>query len=94
MQWDRFLFFVTKNYVKSSVSLSLLSRNIFKRNEIFYAPIITVEKLTLANEQYRQINHLVILLVKALLSRKFCQKRVRVNFRNFHSTVHYAFIIP
>ena len=56
-------------------------------------PPLSLEKLTLANEQYRQINHLVILIVKALLSRKFCQKRVRVNFRNFHTTVHYAFRI-
>ena len=33
-------------------------------------------------------NHdLVISLVKPLLSRKFCQKSVRVNLRNFH-TVH------
>ena len=33
----------------------------------------------------RQINSLVIYLVNALLSRNFCQKTVRVNFRNFHS---------
>ena len=34
---------------------------------------------------FREINYLVIYLVNALLSRNFCQKGVRVNFRNFHS---------
>ena len=34
---------------------------------------------------FRQINSLVIYLVNALLSRNFCQKSVRVNFRNFHT---------
>ena len=29
--------------------------------------------------------YLVISLVKELLARNFCQKRVRVNFRNFHT---------
>ena len=33
----------------------------------------------------RQINSLAISLVKPLLSRNFCQKNVRVNFRNFHT---------
>ena len=32
---------------------------------------------------FRQITYLVISLVKLLLSRNFCQKCVRVNFRNF-----------
>ena len=36
---------------------------------------------------FRQINSLVICLVNALLSRKFCQKSVRVYFRNFHTTM-------
>ena len=29
--------------------------------------------------------HIVIYLVNALVSRNFCQKSVRVNFRNFHT---------
>ena len=45
------------------------------------------EKFTLTQKFFRQINYLVILLVKSLFSRNFCEKRVRVNFRNFH-TVH------
>ena len=36
-------------------------------------------------KKIRQITYLVISLVKILLSRNFCQKRVRVNFRNFHT---------
>ena len=34
---------------------------------------------------FRQTNSLVIYLVNASLSRNFCQKRVRVNFCNFHT---------
>ena len=36
-------------------------------------------------KKIRQINYLVISLVKPLLSRNFCQKSVRENFRNFHT---------
>ena len=46
------------------------------------------EKFTLTQKFSRQISYLVILLVKSLLSRNFCQKRVRVNFRNFHTVIH------
>ena len=35
----------------------------------------------------RQINSLVISLVKTLVSQNFCQKSVRVNFCNYHNTV-------
>ena len=45
------------------------------------------EKFTLTKIFFRQINSLVIYLVNALVSRNFCQKSVRVNFRNFHSVV-------
>ena len=44
-----------------------------------------MEKFTLTVKISRQIIYLVILLVKTLLSRNFCQKSVRVNFRNFHT---------
>ena len=39
----------------------------------------------LTKEIFRQINSLVIYLVKPLLSRNFCQKCVRENSRNFHT---------
>ena len=32
-----------------------------------------------------RINYLVIFIVKLLFSRIFCQKSMRVNFRNFHT---------
>ena len=42
----------------------------------------------LTERNFRQINWLVISLVKPLLSRNFCKKKsVIVNFRNFHSTL-------
>ena len=42
-------------------------------------------KFTLTEKIFREITYLVISLVKLLLSRNFCQKRVRVNCRNFHT---------
>ena len=49
-------------------------------------------KFSLTEKKIRQINFLVISLVKLLLSRNFCQKSVRENFRNFH-TVRLRFVI-
>ena len=43
------------------------------------------EKFGLTEKIFRQINSLVICIVKTLLSRKFCQKSVRLNFYNFHT---------
>ena len=43
------------------------------------------EKFSLTEEKFRQINCLVISLVKPLLSRNFCEKSVRENFCNFHT---------
>ena len=34
---------------------------------------------------FRQISYLVILLVKPLISRNFCQRSMIVNFNNFHT---------
>ena len=53
-------------------------------------PQYTVEKWKnyshLTQKIFRQINSLIISLVKSLLSRNFCQiDKVRVNFRNFHT---------
>ena len=66
----------------------VISRNIFRT--VLMISIGTVwknEKFTLTEKFFRQINYLVISLVKQLLSRNFCQKCVRVNFRNFHSVI-------
>ena len=43
------------------------------------------EKFGLTEKIFRQINSLVICLVKPLLSRNFCQKIVRLKFYNFHT---------
>ena len=45
------------------------------------------EKFTLTQNFFRQINYLVILLVKSLFSRNFCQKSKGIHFCYFH-TVH------
>ena len=39
-------------------------------------------------KKIRQINYLVISLVKPLLSRNFSQKCVKVKFQNFHSVCY------
>ena len=53
----------------------------------------TVEKREILSHQnfFRQINSLVIYLVNALLSRNFCQKGVRVNFRYFSHCANLPF---
>ena len=38
------------------------------------------------------VTYLLLSLVKLVLSRNFCQKRVRVNFRNLHISTHSGFI--
>ena len=43
------------------------------------------EKFTLTGKIFRETNTLVKSLLKTLLSRKFCQKNVRVNLHNFHT---------
>ena len=48
------------------------------------------EKFGLTEKIFRQINSLVICLVKPLLSRNFCRKSVRLNFHNFHTVPHSA----
>ena len=47
-----------------------------------------LQKFFLTQKKFRQINYLVISLVKPLLSRNFCEKSVRENFCNFHSCAH------
>ena len=49
---------------------------------------ISKNLLSLTEKIFRQITILVISLVKVLLSRNFCQKRVRENSRNFHTVPH------
>ena len=44
-----------------------------------------LRKFSLTEIFFREINSLVIYILKTLLSRNFCQKSVRVNFRNFHT---------
>ena len=41
--------------------------------------------IVITKKIFRQINYLVIFLVKTLLSRNFCQKCVRLNRSNFHT---------
>ena len=45
------------------------------------------EKFALTEKIFRQINSLMISLVKMLLSWNFCQRSVRENIRNFHTAV-------
>ena len=70
--------------------------NIVAGNSInFHSTLWKLRKLTLTEKIFRQITYLVIYLVKLLLSRNFCQKCVRVNYRYFHtvqSTVEIAAI--
>ena len=55
-----------------------------KRNN-FHTTVWKNEKFTLTEKKFRQINCLVISLVKPMLSRNFCEKCVRENFYNLHT---------
>ena len=46
------------------------------------------EKFTLTKKNFVKSTIWLVKPVKPLLSRKFCQKSVRVNFRNFHTALH------
>ena len=92
--------FFAKNFVKVTVLLNKLLKSWF--DEIFFwweriSRFSTLwESLIIhgifchsefLSHPKIQINSLVTYLVKPLLSRNFCQKCLRENFRNFH-TVH------
>ena len=51
----------------------------------FHSTVWKNEKFGLTEKIFRQINSLVICLVKPLLSRNFCRKSVRLKFHNFHT---------
>jgi len=74
----------SRNFCENMVKANLQ----FPKYSCCHSLCVTVwknEKFTLIKKNFRQINSLVISLVKPLLSRNFCQKCVRVNFRNFHT---------
>ena len=54
----------------------------------------SVEKGEIHSHQkiFREFNSLVTYLVEIVISRNFCQKRVRENFRNFHTVWSYLFM--
>ena len=51
----------------------------------FPARSVEISEILSHRKKFREINSLVIHLVRPLLSRNFCQKSVRENFRNFHT---------
>ena len=56
-----------------------------QKKKVEYSTLWKNEKFTLNEIFFRQINSLVICLVKPLLSRNFCRKSVRLKFHNFHT---------
>ena len=73
----------SRNFCQKSVRVNISDvHTVYCTLWIFY-------KLTLTENKFRQINYLVISLVKILLSRNFRQKYVSEIFREFH-TVYYA----
>ena len=94
--WKNKKFFTEKIFREiNSLVKPLISRNFCQKLQcgnygklLFHCGSSTVwknEKFTLTKKISRQISYLVILLLKSIISRNFCQKRVRVNFRNFHT---------
>ena len=58
-----------------------------KSQQFPHSTLWKLQKCTLTEKRFRQFNYLVTSLVKLLLSQNFCQKRVSLNFRKFHSAV-------
>ena len=53
---------------------------------MYFGTLWKLQKFTVTKKNFVKLTtYLVISLVKMLLSRNFCQKRVTVNFRNFHT---------
>ena len=59
----------------------------FRKVHCAVVQIVEITEIYSHREKFRQINDLVISLVKTLLSRYFCPKRVRGNIRNFHTVL-------
>ena len=80
------------NFFSKNVAFTkFLPKNVRKNFCNFHSVFFTVwknEKFTVTNKKFRQINSLVLSLVKTLLSRNFCQISVTVNFHNFHNVVY------
>ena len=81
--------FFDKNFVKLTFLLKKILKSRFDEkmfgSEFFHTVVWKNEKFSLTEKTFRQINYLVISLVKPLLSRNFCEKSVRENFCNFHT---------
>ena len=88
-----------KYFVKLICNL-ILSRKLYKKvdftifscetSKLFFHhhTVWKSENFSLTEKIFRQINSLVIYLLKPLLSRNFYQKCVRGNSRNFHTVSH------
>ena len=83
-----------KNFVKVTDLLkeslnSWFDEIFFSESKFFIFPQHTVEKWKIYSHLNKifvcQNNSIVIHLVNAFVSRNFCQKCMRVNFRNFHT---------
>ena len=85
--------FLNKNSVKLTDFVSnLISRNVFQASEFFSTRHSVVKKTReilfhKKNFVKSSIISSLIILVKLLVSRNFCQKRVRENIRKFYSAL-------
>ena len=68
--------------------MKLISRKLRIEMILMRITVWKNEKITVTHKKFRQINSLVLSLVKTLLSRNFCQISVTVNFHNFHNVVY------
>ena len=86
--WQKFRQTDLLCYYTKEVRKELISRIIFFSVKLDL--LLTVwknAKLSLTEKIFREINSLVTSLVKTVLSRNFCQKCMRENFRNFHTVL-------
>ena len=77
------------NFWQNIRESNFLLKNFWWRKISCFSTLHTVKiaEIYSNRKKYRQINYVEISLAKMLFSRNFCQKSVKVNFRNFHTAL-------
>ena len=76
--------FTTKIFYQKFRQINVLLKKNFTINWSDGKIICLAVNFSFTENKFRQINYLVILLLKPLISRNFCEKSVKENFCNFH----------
>ena len=85
--WKNTEIYILSDLDKHFVKILFLLQNTVWKIKPSHTTVWKNQKFSLTKNFFREINYLVTSLVKMMFSRNFCQKSVKENFRNFHSTL-------